>query len=47
MPFVCVSSQVSMFETSDEFHKPDVTSTPLQPTTILAFGGGAMMQAFR
>ena len=47
MPFVCVSSHISMFETSADFHKSDVTSTSLQPTTIRDFGGVAMMQASR
>ena len=36
-----------MLETSADFHKPDLTSTPLQLTTIRAFGGGATMQASR
>lgn len=45
MPFVCVSSQVLMFETLAVFHKLDVTSTSLQATTIRPFGGGAMTQA--
>ena len=48
MPFVCVClSQVSTFETSADFHKPEATTTPLQLTTIRAFGDGAMMQASR